>query len=74
LASVINVLGDSDALRIFDKAAKEFESGKETIRELKLTPRKYYRNLRKLNDAELVVHFENRYKLTPLGDFFINCY
>ena len=34
-----------------------------------MTPRKYYRNLRKLNDAELIVHFENRYKLTHLGEF-----
>ena len=69
LASIINVLGDPDTLRILDKAATGFESGKSTIKELKLTPRKYYRNLRKLNDAELVVHFENRYKLTSLGEF-----
>ncbi len=43
--------------------------GKPLIRKLKLTPRKYYRSLRKLNDAGLVVSFENRYKLTPLGEF-----
>lgn len=69
LASIINVLGDPDTLRILDEAAAGFESGKATIRELKLTPRKYYRSLRKLNDTELIVHFENRYKLTPLGEF-----
>ena len=69
LASIINVLGDPDTLKILDKAAGGFESGKATIREFKLTPRKYYRNLGKLKDAELVVHFENRYKLTSLGEF-----
>ena len=69
LASIINVLGDPDTLKILNKAAKGFESGKATIRELKLTPRKYYRNLGKLKDAELIVHFENRYKLTSTGEF-----
>ena len=69
LALIINVLGDPDTLRILDEAATGFESGKVTIKELKLTPRKYYRSLRKLNDVGLVVRFENRYKLTPLGEF-----
>ena len=69
LASIINVLGDSDTLKIFDKAAAGFESGKATIKELKMTPRKYYRNLRNLAKAGLVLHFEKRYKLTPSGEF-----
>ena len=69
LASITNVLGDPDTLRILDEAAAGFESGKVTIRKLELTPRKYYRSLRKLNDVGLVVYFENRYKLTSLGTF-----
>jgi hypothetical protein len=69
MASIIKVLSDPDTLRILDKAASGFESGKVTLKELKTTPRKYYRNLRRLNDAELIVHFENRYKLTLLGEF-----
>jgi predicted transcriptional regulator len=69
LAFIINVIGDPDTLRILDKAAVGFKSGKATIIELKQTPRKYYRNLRKLIDAELVIHFENKYKLTSLGEF-----
>jgi hypothetical protein len=69
LASIINVLGDPDALRILDKAAKGFESGKASIREFKLSPRKYYRKLGRLQDKGLVVHFENRYMLTSLGEF-----
>ena len=56
-------------MRIFDKAATGFESGKVALKELKMTPRRYYRNLRRLSEAELVVHFENRYKLTLLGEF-----
>jgi HKD family nuclease len=69
LASIINILGDPDTLRILNKAEKGFESRKATIKELDLTPRKYYRDLRKLNDAELIIHAENKYKLTPLGEF-----
>jgi len=69
LASIINVLGDPDTLRLLDEAAAGFESGKVTVRKLKLAPRKYYRSLRKLNDVGLVVSFENRYKLTSLGEF-----
>ena len=68
LASIINVLGDPGALRILDKAAVGFASGTLSIKELGMTPRKYYRNLRKLNDAKLVEHFENRYQLTSSGE------
>jgi predicted transcriptional regulator len=69
LAYIINVIGNPDTLRILYKAAAGFESGKVTLTELKMSPRKYYRSLRKLNDAELIVHFENKYKLTPFGEF-----
>jgi sugar-specific transcriptional regulator TrmB len=68
-ASIINVLGDPDTLRILDKAATEFESGKTIIKELKMTPRKYYRNLSKLNEKGLVESFDNKYRLTSLGKF-----
>ena len=69
LAAITSVLGNPDTLRILDKAATGFESGKVTLKELKMTPRRYYRNLRRLSDAELIVHLENRYKLTLLGEF-----
>lgn len=68
LAAILNVLGDPEQLRILYKAAAGFESGKVAIKELKTTPRKYYRNLRELNDAKLIIHFENKYNLTPLGE------
>ena len=60
LASIIDALGDSNTLRIFDQAAIGFESGKETIKTLKMTPRKYYRSLKKLNDSGLILFFENK--------------
>ena len=69
LASIIDALGDSNTLRIFDQAALGFESGKETIKNLKMTPRKYYRSLRKLNDSGLILFFENKYKLSEQGEF-----
>ena len=69
LAAIIDVLGDPDTLKILDKATAGFESGKVTIKELKMTTRKYYRSLKGLNDADLVMRFENKYKLTAQGEF-----
>jgi predicted transcriptional regulator len=69
LASILDVLGDTDILKILDKAAMGFKSGKVAIKELKLTPRKYYRNLKKLNVLGIIVSSGNKYKLTPLGEF-----
>ena len=69
LASIINTIGDSNTLKIFDQATAGFESGKETIKKLKMTPRKYYRSLRKLNDSGLILFFENKYKLSVFGEF-----
>jgi len=69
LVSIINVLGDPETLKILDKAKAGFESGKVTVREFKMTSRKYYRSLRKLNDADLIMHFEKGYKLTSKGEF-----
>ncbi len=68
LACIINALGDPDALKIFDKASTEFESGKTTIKKLRITPRKYYRNLKKLNEIDLINHSGNKCKLSPFGE------
>ena len=69
LASIIDTLGDPNTLRVLDQAAEGFESGKKTIKKLKMTPRKYYRSLRKLCDSGLILFFENKYKLSELGEF-----
>ena len=67
LACIINALSDPEALKIFDNAATEFESGKATIKKLRTTPRKYYRNLKKLNDTELIDNSGKKCKLSPFG-------
>jgi len=68
LVSILNALRDADALRILDGAKKGFRSGKGVIKELNLTPRKYYRNLKELNQVGIIVSSEDEYRLTPLGE------
>jgi predicted transcriptional regulator len=68
LASILGVLGDPDALRILDEAKNGFKSGKTKLKELKLTPRKYYRNLKELNDTGIIESSQDTYKLTHLGE------
>jgi hypothetical protein len=67
LASLLRVLSDDCALRILDKAVVGFKSGKATIKELKLTPRMYYRKLRELNESGILFSSGDEYKLTHLG-------
>jgi predicted transcriptional regulator len=67
LALILGVLGDIDSLKILNQAVKGFKSGKPTIKELGITPRKYYRNLKILSDANLVRDYKSTYSLTPLG-------
>jgi len=75
VARVFRVLGDPSSLKVLCKAAEGFKSGLETARKLRLTPRKYYRCLRKLCELEVLEcrfssnangknHF---YVLTPIG-------
>ena len=68
LVSILDVLSDADALRILDEAKKGFRSGKGVIKELNLTPRKYYRNLKELNHVGIIVSSGDEYRLTPLGE------
>ena len=67
VASLLHVLSDDSALRILDKAKVGFKSGKLTIKELKLTPRMYYRKLRELNECGILMPIGDEYKLTQLG-------
>ena len=69
LASLIDTLGDPNTLRILNHASDGFESKKETIKQFKMTPRQYYRSLRKLYDSGLIISIENKYKLSSLGEF-----
>jgi hypothetical protein len=69
LASLIATLCDPNTLRILDHASVGFESKKDTIKQLDITPRKYYRSLKKLYDSGLIISSENKYKLSSLGEF-----
>jgi len=67
LASILNVLGDADALRILNEAKNGFKSGKAKLKELNFTPRNYYRQLKKLNDFGIITSSQDKYTLTQLG-------
>jgi predicted transcriptional regulator len=67
IAQLLNLLGNTDSLKILNHAVKGFKSGKTTIKELEVTPRKYYRNLKTLIDLDLVRMYDDCYTLTPLG-------
>ena len=54
LSSMFRILGNFTALKILSEADKGFISGKETIRRLRLTPRKYYRYLRRLQELGVI--------------------
>jgi DNA-binding transcriptional ArsR family regulator len=68
LASILDALGDADALKILQEAKQGFKSGKANIKELNLMPRKYYRNLKKLNNEGIITSLEDKYRLTRLGE------
>ena len=69
LASILHILSDEYALEILDKAQVGFKSGKGAIRDLKLTPRQYYRKLKELNEYGILTLIGEEYKLTQLGAF-----
>jgi DNA-binding transcriptional ArsR family regulator len=60
-------LGDATALRILDEAAKGFSSGNDVIDRLSLTPRKYYRHLKRLREQGIIAYSGKHYDLTPIG-------
>ena len=72
VASIFEALGDPDALKILDQAEKGFKSGRANIKDLNLTQRKYYRNLKKLIDVGMIAHSEDKYRLTRLGELLHN--
>ncbi len=76
LSLIFRILGSSAALRILSEAEKGFKSGRKIIKRLKLTPRKYYRYLRQMQNLGIIKCVvssksnekkEHTYCLTPLG-------
>ena len=76
ISSIFRILGNPTALKILNEDDKGFISGKETIRRLRLTPRKYYRYLRWLRELGIIECIdspksdgvkEHLYRLTTMG-------
>jgi predicted transcriptional regulator len=67
MASLLSILGDADSLELLNYAVKGFKSGKTSIKDLGISPRKYYRNLKALTDSGLIRNYEGCYTLTPMG-------
>jgi predicted transcriptional regulator len=56
-----------DAYRIFDYAERGIKNSTYAIKELKLTPKRYYQRLKELIDLGLIEKNESGYQYTPLG-------
>ncbi len=67
VSAIFYALKDPAVLKLFDVSAQGFTSGKETIRRLQLTARKYYSCLRELNNLALIESRGKSYSLTPIG-------
>ena len=67
ISSIFHALKDSATLKLFNESAQGFRSGKETIRKLQLTPRKYYSCLKELTDLAILEASGKSYSLSPMG-------
>ncbi len=67
ISSIFHALKDSATLRLFNESSQGFRSGKETIKKIQLTPRKYYSCLKELTDLELIESYGKSYSLSPVG-------
>ena len=67
LEGIFSALSSVDALNIFYAAEDGIESSTQTIKELNLTQKRYYTNLKRLIDAGLVERVNGRYIHTTFG-------
>jgi len=67
LEGIFSALSSVDALNIFYAAENGIESSTQTIKELNLTQKRYYTNLKRLIDAGLVERVNGRYVHTTFG-------
>ncbi|MBN1681974.1 hypothetical protein JW865_00280 [Candidatus Bathyarchaeota archaeon] len=67
-ADLFTVFSNIDALRIFMYAEKGIPNSTVAIKELNLTPKRYYSRLKELLDCGLVVKNDEGYNYTPLGE------
>jgi len=67
MEKIFSVGSHSDALKIFYATKEGIDSSTKAIKELNLTPKRYYTHLKALIDAGLIGREENIYKHTTLG-------
>ncbi|MHA1428710.1 MAG: hypothetical protein ACTSQI_22255 [Candidatus Helarchaeota archaeon] len=65
--TILNALGNEDALKIFLYAKDGIKRSKEAIQELGLTQKKYYSRLKDLLDVQLLEKVDGEYRYTTLG-------
>jgi DNA-binding transcriptional ArsR family regulator len=73
--SLFRILGNVAGLKIFYRAAEGIKSSGEIIKELGLTPRKYYRYFKRLRDLGIIAPNEgggSQYSLTDMGRLLHN--
>jgi DNA-binding transcriptional ArsR family regulator len=71
LVEIFHTLGSPAALKILNESESGLKSGRETIDRLRLTPRAYYRNLKKLRSLGMIRNSgSGTYILTPAGSMF----
>jgi predicted transcriptional regulator len=66
-SELFTVLSNMDALRIFLYAQKGITNSTHAIKDLNLTPKRFYSRLKELIDSGLITKEEGRYCLTPTG-------
>jgi DNA-binding MarR family transcriptional regulator len=67
LETLFSAAASIDAIKIFFSAKDGIKSSTQAIRELDLTQKRYYTNLKRLIDAGLVERVEGAYRHTTLG-------
>ena len=66
-SELFTVLSNVDAIRIFLYAQKGITNSTHAIKDLNLTPKRFYSRLKELIDTGIIVKEEGKYSLTPKG-------
>jgi predicted transcriptional regulator len=67
VSELFTVLSNMDALRIFLYAQKGIKNSTHAIKDLNLTPKRFYSRLKELMDSDLITKEEGEYCLTSTG-------
>ena len=66
-SELFTVLSNMDALRIFLYTQKGITNSTHAIKDLNLTPKRFYSRLKELMDSKLIIKEDGEYRLTPTG-------